>query len=435
MDLRKDPILKLFLNYLLPSVAGTLSVGILIFIDTLFIGRGIGSLGLAALTTAVPMFTLYSSIGLLLGMGGATVGAIELGRGKKDSLKIAFTNALLLAVGLSVVLTIIQQFFLRDIVNGLGATPEIYSMVRSYLNVISLFTCFYLIPHTMNLFIRNDNNPNLAMIGMMVCGVTNIVLDYIFIFIFKWGMIGAAAATGIAQLTYTLVLATHFISSKNTLRIIKDGIDIKILKRIVKIGFPSFITDAFGGIVIFLLNGILFKLSGSIGVSAYAIILNINWMIYLLYLGISQASQPIISINYGSNLKSRLNEMLKIGAITSFCLGILIYIGVVFYREELVNLFVNENKELTEVATNGFPLFFIAIIFMGFNLFMGTYFQAVEQTKISMFVMFLRGLGVTVLLLYPMARFYGIEGVWLTLPFAEMITTGLIIWWIKKKMV
>ena len=95
MDLRKDPVLKLFLNYLLPSVAGTLSVGILIVIDTLFIGRGIGSLGLAALTTAVPMFTLYSSIGLLLGMGGATVGALELGRGKKDSLKAAFTNALL----------------------------------------------------------------------------------------------------------------------------------------------------------------------------------------------------------------------------------------------------------------------------------------------------------------------------------------------------
>lgn len=248
-------------------------------------------------------------------------------------------------------------------------------------------------------------------------------------------MVGAAAATGIAQLTYTLVLATHFISVKNTLKIIKDGVNIKILKRIIKIGFPSFITDAFGGIVIFLLNGILFKLSGSIGVSAYAIILNINWMIYLLYLGISQASQPIISINYGSNLKSRLNEMLKIGAIISFCLGILIYIGVVFYRGELVSLFVNENKELTEVATNGFPLFFIAIIFMGFNLFMGTYFQAVEQTKISMSVMFLRGLGVTALLLYPMARFYGIEGVWLTLPFAEMITTGLIIWWIKKKMV
>ena len=435
MDLRKDPILKLFLKYLLPSVAGTLSVGILIFIDTLFIGRGVGSLGLAALNTAVPMFTVYTSVGLLLGMGGATVGSIELGRGKKDSLKIAFTNALLLAAGLSIILTITQQLFLKDIVNGLGATKEIYEMVRSYLNVISLFTCFYLIPNAMNVFIRNDKNPNLAMIGMMACGVINIVLDYIFIFIFKWGMTGAAAATGIAQLIYTLILATHFISAKNTLGIIKEGLNIKILKRIIKIGFPSFITDAFGGVVIFLLNGILFKLSGSIGVSAYAIILNINWMIYLFYLGISQACQPIISINYGSDLKNRLNEILKIGVKLSFCAGIFIYIGVIFYREELISLFVDKNRELTEVATKGFPLFFIAIIFMGFNLFMGTYFQAVEQTKVSMCIMFLRGLGMTTILLYPMASFYGIEGVWLTLPFAEMITTGLIIWWIRKKMV
>jgi MATE family, multidrug efflux pump len=435
MDLRKDPVIKIFFKYLLPSVAGMLSVGILIFIDTLFIGRGVGSLGLAALTTAVPMFTLYSSIGLLLGMGGATVGAIELGRGKKDSLKIAFTNALLLAIGLSIILTIMQQFFLKDIVNGLGATREIYEMVRSYLKMISIFTCFYLIPTTMNIFIRNDNNPNLAMIGMMICGITNIVLDYIFIFIFKWGMMGAAAATGISQLIYTLVLATHFISSKNTLGIVKDGFNFRVLRRIIKIGFPSFITDGFGGVIIFLLNGVLFKLSGSIGVSAYAIILNINWMIYLLYLGISQASQPIISINYGSNLKNRLKEILKIGVVTSFCSGILIYIGVVFYRGDLVSLFVNENKELTEVATNGFPLFFIAIIFMGFNLFMGTYFQAVEETKISIFIMFSRSLGMTMIFLYPMAKFYGVEGIWLTLPLAEMTTTGLIIWWIRKKMV
>jgi MATE family, multidrug efflux pump len=158
-------------------------------------------------------------------------------------------------------------------------------------------------------------------------------------------------------------------------------------------------------------------------------------MIYLLYLGISQASQPIISINYGSNLKNRLKEILKIGVVTSFCSGILIYIGVVFYRGDLVSLFVNENKELTEVATNGFPLFFIAIIFMGFNLFMGTYFQAVEETKISIFIMFSRSLGMTMIFLYPMAKFYGVEGIWLTLPLAEMTTTGLIIWWIRKKMV
>ena len=135
------------------------------------------------------MFTLYSSVGLLLGMGGATVGAIELGRGKKDSLKIAFTNALILAIIMSVFLTAMQRLFLEDIITGLGATDEIYEMAQSYLGIISLFTCFYLIPHTLNLFIRNDNNPNLAMIGMMVCGVTNIVLDYIFIFIFKWGII------------------------------------------------------------------------------------------------------------------------------------------------------------------------------------------------------------------------------------------------------
>ncbi len=436
MDLKTASIPKLFYKYLIPSVTGTLSVGILIFIDTLFIGRGIGGLGLAALTIVLPVFTLYSSMGLLLGMGGATVGSIEEGQGNKNGLKIAFTNAFLLAALVSVVLTILQIIFLNSMVLGLGGRDEVYSFVLDYLKILSIFTIFYLVPHVMNVFIRNDNNPNLAMVGMIVCGIVNICLDYIFIFIFGWEMGGAALATGIAQVAYTIVLSLHFVSRKNTLKLLFCEFKYKRLKKIIEAGFPSFITDAFGGVVIFLVNGALFALGGSIAVSAYSIVLNINWMIHLLYLGVAQAAQPIISINYGYSLKERTKEIVRLGVITTASLGVFLYVMIYMFRRDLVNLFISGgNDELLRITVNGIPLFFIAIIFMGFNLFMGTYLQAIIETKLSMFIMLIRGIGLTLVLLYPLSKYYGINGIWLTPSLAEGVTTLIIIWWIKKKVI
>jgi len=420
--LKTESITSLFFKYLIPSVTGTLSVGVLIFIDTVFIGRGIGSLGLAALNTAIPAFTIYSSTGLLLGMGGATAAAIDSGRGNIRGRNKIFSHAIILSLVVGVVLTLLQGIFIDGLTNVLGASDTLFPMVKGYLRIISLFTLFYLVPHILNSFIRNDGNPNLTMIGMVICGAVNIVLDYIFIFIFEWGMAGAALATGLSQVAYFLILISHFYSPMNTLRIQKKKFHLKTAARIFKIGFPSFLNDTSMGIAIFAFNLVLFKIKGDIAVSAYSIILNINFLIYLIFVGISQACQPLLSINYGAGNHRRVDDTLKLGLLTSSAVAIAAIVLLGIFKYPVIRLFNSEDTELIRMAAVGIPIFFSATLFMGINVIFATLFQAVENSSVSSLLTFLRGLGLIITGLIILPEILGIIGVWGTPIFAETIT-------------
>ena len=420
--LKTESITSLFLKYLIPSVTGTLSVGVLIFIDTVFIGRGVGSMGLAALNTAIPAFTLYSSTGLLLGMGGATAAAIDSGRGSVRGKNKIFSHAIILSLGIGILFTLLQGIFIDGLTSVLGATDTLFPMVKSYLGIISKFTLFYLVPHVLNAFIRNDGNPNLTMIGMVVCGIINIILDYIFIFIFGWGMAGAALATGLSQVGYFLILILHFYSPRNTLRIQRRSFQLKTATRIFRIGFPSFLNDTSMGIAIFAFNLVLFKIKGDLAVSAYSIILNINFLIYLIFVGISQACQPLLSINYGAGNHKRVDETMKLGFLTASLVAIATIILLIVFKYPVIKLFNNKDMELIRMAAVGMPIFFSATLFMGLNIIFAILFQAVENSSVSSLLTFLRGLGLIIAGLTLLPRFLGIVGVWGTPLFAETIT-------------
>ncbi len=420
--LKTESITSLFLKYLIPSVTGTLSVGVLIFIDTVFIGRGIGSMGLAALNTAIPVFTLYSSTGLLLGMGGATAAAIDSGRGNIRGKNKIFSHAVILALGIGILFTLLQGIFINALTGVLGATDTLFPMVKSYLGIISKFTLFYLVPHTLNAFIRNDGNPNLTMIGMVVCGIINIILDYIFIFIFGWGMGGAALATGLAQVAYFLILILHFYSPRNTLRIQRRKFQLETATRIFRIGFPSFLNDTSMGIAIFAFNLVLFRIRGDLAVSAYSIILNINFLVYLIFVGISQACQPLLSINYGAGNNERVRETLKLGFLTSALVAVATIVLLNVFKYPIIRLFNREDMELIGMAAVGMPIFFSATLFMGLNIIYAILFQAVENPSVSSLLTFLRGLGLIIAGLTLLPNILGINGVWGTPLFAESIT-------------
>ncbi|GLI56841.1 MATE family efflux transporter [Propionigenium maris DSM 9537] len=420
--LKTESITSLFLKYLIPSVTGTLSVGVLIFIDTVFIGRGVGSMGLAALNTAIPVFTLYSSTGLLLGMGGATAAAIDSGRGNIRGKNKIFSHAVILATGIGIIFTLLQGIFINGLTGILGATKTLFPMVKSYLGIISKFTLFYLVPHTLNAFIRNDGNPNLTMIGMVVCGIINIILDYVFIFIFGWGMAGAALATGLAQVAYFLILILHFYSPRNTLRIQRRKFQLETATRIFRIGFPSFLNDTSMGIAIFAFNLVLFRIRGDLAVSAYSIILNINFLVYLIFVGISQACQPLLSINYGAGNHDRVKETMKLGFLTSALVAVATIVLLNVFKYPIIRLFNREDMELIGMAAVGMPIFFSATLFMGLNIIYAILFQAVENPSVSSLLTFLRGLGLIIAGLTLLPNILGINGVWGTPLFAETIT-------------
>ena len=430
--IKNGSISKLFFGYLIPSVTGTLSIGILIFIDTVFIGRGIGSLGLVALNTVIPAYTLYSSTGMLLGIGGATAASVDAGRGDYEGRNRIFTHSVTLALALGCIYIIWQTMFLHEISYFLGARGDALPLTKDYLGILSKFTLFYLVPHCLNAFIRNDGNPKVSMMGMVLCGIVNIILDYIFIFELNWGMKGAALATGIAQMSYTAVLLTHFWSKKNSLKLQSPKLEIQVIQRIAKVGLPSFINEMSFGAVVFAFNYVFLRIGGETAVAAYSIILNINILLYLIFLGISQASQPIFSVNYGGGLHSRVWETLKLGTIVSGLLGALTILITFVYKDEIVGIFIRDNDELMKITGDGMPLFFSASVFMGLNIMMSTFYQSIESSGVSSFITTMRSCVLMVVGLVFLPGMAGINGVWMTPLFAEGIAFFMSLFFLKN---
>ena len=424
----KEKEINLFFKYLMPAVTGTLAIGILIFIDTVFIGRGIGAQGLAALNIALPAFTFYCCVGYLLGVGGATVASIDEGRGLNNKKRI-FTTCIVIGLIISAIFVIVQNIYLDEIVRILGAKGDIFPLAKSYLRVVVYASGLYLMPHIINPFVRNDNNPNLTMIGMVACGIVNLTLDYIFIFKFGWGMAGAATATGIAQFTYTMILCIHFFKKDRRLGFEKIDMRFEDVKRILTVGMPSFINEISSGLIIFLFNLYLLKLGGELSVAAYSIIININYLVYLIYMGVGQTIQPLVSYNYGSGRKDRVNKFLTLGLIFNISYALIVIIIFLTKSDIIIELFNKDNDKLRLLTSQNILKYFSATIFTGINVVIATYIQAQGQGKASSVIMFFRAFLLMVIGVIVLSKCFGIDGVWYTTLFSEVVTfIGLMIW-------
>ena len=422
---------KLFFKYLAPAVTGTLAIGILIFMDTVFIGRGVGAKGLAALNIALPVFTFYCCIGYLLGMGGATIASIDEGRGLIENKKRIFTTCISIGIIISILFVVVQNIFLDELVRLLGAKGDIVPMAKSYLRVIVYASGFYLMPHVLNPFLRNDNNPNLTMIGMIICGIVNLVLDYVLIFHFKWGMVGAATATSTAQLVYTLILCLHFFKKDRKLGLVKINVKIEDIKRIFTVGMPSFINEISSGITVFLFNLYFFRLGGELSVAAYSIVININYLVYLIYLGVAQAIQPLVSYNYGSGKMERMKKFLSLGFGFNIIYGCIVLIIFATKSEGIIALFNSDNEALRVLTGENILKYFSATIFMGINIVFATYVQAKGDGKASSIIMLSRAFLLIAVGIVILSKLFGINGVWFATLFAELITFVGIIAWLK----
>ena len=422
VDLLKSDVKEIFIKYLIPSIAGMMGLSLNILFDTIFIGQGVGSEGLAALNIAIPIFNIFSSIALLLGIGGATAVSVSMGKKEYDKVNKIFTTSMIINVSIGIFLTVIGIFFTEKICYLLGATPDVLDMVKSYLGVIVWFSWAFLMSNTLTVFVRNDKNPRLAMWSMLIGNFANIVFDFVFIFIFNWGMKGAAIATTMSPVITIILLSTHFIRGNNTLKFKLDKlkIDKNIINRILKNGFPSFIMELSSGLIIFAFNMSISNIEGAIGVSAYSIIANISLVCVAIFNGIAQAIQPIISINYGAKKYERVHEALKLAIKTSVIFGAIFYASGVLFPEKIVLLFNSGDAKLMEMTCGGIKLYFIAFLFMGANIARVSYFQSIENSKASTLVSLCRGVIFVLISLLILPMILGINGVWITIPIVEV---------------
>lgn len=364
LDLRKHSVPKVFLNYLIPAVIGMLIMSLHVVIDGIFVGRGIGSDGLAAVNIVVPLFSIFTAIGLLIGLGGSTIVSIKFGEGKKAEASSIFTQSILLATVIIMLITIVSEFNIERLSYILGANDKIFPYVKDYMKGILYFAPVFVLADCLSCFVRNDRAPKLSMYAMGIGAVINCCLDYIFIFKFQWGVGGAALATGAGNILSLIMLLMHFILKKGDLKFVKVRLVLNDIIKICKNGLPNFFAQMSLTVVTIAYNLVFMKMLGEIGVSAYSIVNYIHVLMLMVFMGIAQAVQPIISYNYGAKEYERVKQSFKLAVRVSIAFGIFFFISGILFGKSMVKLFNNDNIQLIELTTTGIKIYVINYLFI-----------------------------------------------------------------------
>lgn len=418
-----------YARYTALSVVGMLALSCYILADTFFVSKSLGTEGLAALNIAIPVYNFIHGTGLMLGMGGATRFSICRSRGAHREADEMFTNTLYMAAGFSVLFAALGLFFSGELAALLGADEEIFAMSRTYMQVLLLFSPAFILNDIFVCYVRNDGNPQLSMAATAGGSFSNIVLDYVFMFPLGMGIFGAVLATGLAPVIGIAIMSPHWLKASKGFHAVRTGLSAAHVRNNLALGFPSLLAQLSSGIVIIVFNAIILRLTGNTGVAAYGVVANLSLVIAAVYTGIAQGIQPLVSREYGKGNKKAQRSFLTWALYSMAVLSVLLYAGIFLEADPIARIFNSENDlRLQEIAVPGLKLYFTAILFMGYNVILSTYFTSVEKVIPAHVVSLLRGLILIVPAAFVMAGLWGMTGVWLAFPVTEGITAALGCW-------
>lgn len=431
-NLLEDPVEKLFLNYLLPSISAMMVTSIYILADTMMIGRGIGALGIAALNIVLPLYSTYYGIGMLCGIGGSVLFGFSKGKGDEREARAYFTTALLMVLTAAVLGVFFGHLFFGPLTRFLGRTDTMEDYVNHYGKILVSGAPIFMISSFLQAFVRNDGAPRLAMAGVISGGVTNCVLDYIYIYILGWGMGGAALATATGSTLTVLILSTHFFSPGNSLKPVRC-VSLKRVWQVAANGMASFILEISNGLVMFLFNRQLLKYVGELGVVVYSIISNTSLVVTSLSNGMSQAVQPLLSANYGAGRPDRVRRTKNLGLRVAFFAGLAFAATGLFFPVAIAHLFIEPTEEILTMAVPAIRIYFLSFLTSVVNIMCGTYFQATVRAKASLFISLSRGVLFNSILVFVLPLLFGVTGIWMTVAVSETITIFYIIAMMKRE--
>lgn len=431
-DLLTNSVSKTFFRYLFPAILANMVTSIYILADTIIIGKGIGTLAIAALNILLPLFNIFFGVGLLFGVGGSVLMSIARGRGDDKQGSCYFTLSVILTAVTCFVLTITLWFFMEPIVRFLGATDATMPYVLNYAPYIILGLSAFAFSSLLQTFVRNDGAPKLAMIAVISGGVFNVILDIIFVFSFHWGMAGASIASVLGSVCTVLILLLHFFTKSNQLRFSLEAFTFSHVGQIVKNGVTSFVVEISSGIVMFVFNIEILKYAGDIGVSMYSVICNTAIIVICLCNGINQAAQPILSTNYGARQIRRIEEVRKLGIKTSLYICSVSAIIGLAVPNLFTYIFLNPNEEILSMSPTAIRIYFLSFFAMGINMFAVGYFQSTAKPHLSLLICLLRGCVLSIVFVAILAPLFGIVGIWACVPLAEFATLLFAVYFIKK---
>lgn len=424
--MKQPSCLRDFARYTFLSVLGTLGVSCYILADTFFISKGLGANGLTALNLAIPVYNFIHGTGLMLGMGGATKFSVCKSQGRHEAVNRIYTNTIFLALLFAGAFFLLGLLFSRRLAILLGANASILDMTVTYLKWLLLFSPAFILNDVHLCFVRNDGSPQLSMVAMLLGSLSNIALDYIFIFPMRMGIFGAILATGLSPIISIAMLLPHRIRKRNTFHFVKTKFDADLVKQSLSLGFPSLIAQLSSGIVMIVFNAIILDLVGNTGVAAYGVIANLSLVIVAVYMGIGQGVQPLISTFYGSGRDRQVKTVLRYAMTTTMAVSGVVYLLIFLFAQPVTAVFNSEKSmELQQIAAVGLRLYFISVPFVGYNIILSTYFTSIEKTVPAHILSILRGLVLIVPMAFLLSALWNMTGVWLTYPITESLIAVL----------
>ncbi|CAG7839727.1 multidrug transporter MatE [Clostridium novyi B str. ATCC 27606] len=425
-ELGREKIYKLLLKFFIPAIIGTLVNALYNIVDRIYIGQGVGSLALAALSVAFPIMVITSGFGMLIGMGGGVITSISLGKKDKEKAEKILGNTFSLLCIISLLVSILALIIKNPILKSFGASENTIIYANSYLSIILFGTIFQNVGYGMNNIIRSEGNAKIAMFTMIIGAIFNIILDPIFIFIFHMGVKGAAIATVLSQIANTFWVLRHFTGKNSFLKLKRKNLklDLEIFKSIIAIGMAPFSIQVAASLVNIVFNKELMIYGGDLAVGAMGIINSITMLIIMSIISVTQASQPIVGYNYGSMQFDRVKETIKVAAIGATIIALIGFIGVEFFPKYLIGIFNRKDEELLRIGVSGIRINLFALPIIGFQIVGSNYFQAVGKAKVAIVLSLLRQVIVLIPLLIILPKIFNlnINGVWLACPISDIIS-------------
>lgn len=429
--LENEKISKLLLKLSLPATIGMIVNALYNIVDTIFIGRGVGKLGIAGLTISFPIQMIMMAFSLMIGIGAASAVSRSLGAKNKERADYVAGNAIFVISIISVLIVLFGYIFMKPLLLIFGATENILPYSIEYMRIIYIGSLYFPLVMTANNLARAEGNAKVSMFSMIIGTGLNIVLDPIFIFGFKMGISGAALATIISQFVSFVYLLRYFLSGKSSidikLKYFKPKFDI--IFEIISVGFPSFARNIVGSIVAIIINNSIKAYSPTINVAdTYIAILGIvNRVIMFLFMplfGVIQGMQPIVGYNYGAKKYDRVIETVKISIYATFILSSFGFILGELFPKQIINLFDNDSA-LIENGSSVLRIIISMVPIIGIQIVGGALYQALGKAIPSLIVSLLRQvfLFIPFVIILPMILSNKLLGVWLSYPLSDLICT------------
>lgn len=412
---------KKLLRFTLPSITMMVFTSIYGVVDGLFVSNFAGKTSFAAINLVMPFIMVLGGIGFMIGTGGTALVSKVLGEGDREKANRYFSMMIMLTAILGVILTVIGIVFIRPVAYFLRATDEMIDDCVIYGRIVIGFTVSFMLQNVFQSFLIAAEKPKLGLIATVAAGVTNMILDALFIAVFKWGVAGAAIATGISQCVGGIFPFIYFIRPNTSLlKLVKTKLELRPLINACANGSSELMSNISSSLVSMLYNWQLMNYVGEDGVSAYGVLMYVQFIFIAIYVGYAIGCAPIVGYHYGAQNDSELKNMLKKSTILMGGAGIVLTALAMALSASLSKIFVGYDEGLYSLTMHAFKLFSFSFLLAGFNIFVSSFFTALNNGGISATVSFLRTLVFQTASVIILPIFFDIDGIWWAITVAEV---------------